>query len=377
MAHPIAGVNEYRYGECGYIVDGALLKNNVKLKNIRIYKQRSVNIYDLMDYDTNVIYQYVRITGYDSNTNVLDYSKTDDEILNEIPVNTFFVRGYNNDMSVTGFVIRFQHNKVCLADGRYMFDMYVPECNINPPEIGEVTVSTIAIGSTTVTGTISSSSGSLDTTGMVVTMVLEGVTYTATLDGRNFTFNNVLVTETGTAVITITSPKYVTKEISVPVVSEADSDYVTMYAVSGPAMTNNGDGTYSYTLSSTVHGRGSNVVVQVQNIIGTIYNPDVNVDNSGNIKVTQTDNTDFDIIIVGPTNERTVYNTPLVWVTSGSNFSMSIQYTTHLKQSPSLSVYDASGQMVQVLVIIDNLDNITLESSENFIGKVVITGVTA
>jgi hypothetical protein len=66
MAHPIADVNEYRYGECGYIVDGALLKNNVKLKNVRIYKQRSVNIFDLMDYDTNVLYQYVRITGYDT-----------------------------------------------------------------------------------------------------------------------------------------------------------------------------------------------------------------------------------------------------------------------------------------------------------------------
>jgi hypothetical protein len=56
---------------------------------------------------------------------------------------------------------------------------------------------------------------------------------------------------------------------------------------------------------------------------------------------------------------------------------MSIPYSTHLKHSPSLSVYDASGQLVQVLVGIDNVDNITLNSSENFTGKVVITGVTA
>lgn len=377
MAHPIAGVNEYRYGECGYIVDGALLKNNVKLKNIRIFKQRSVNIFDLMDYDTNVIYQYVRITGYDSNNDVLDYSKTDDELLNEIPVNTFFVRGYNSDMSVTGFVIRFQNNKVCLADGRYMFDMYVPECSIGPIDIGEVTVSTIAIGTTTVTGTISAVSGSLDTTGMVVTMEIEGVTYTATLDGRNFTFTDVVVTETGNAVITITSPKYNTKEVDVPIVSEADTDYVTMYAVSGTQMTDNGDGTYTFTLANTVHNRGSNVVVQIQNINGTIYNPDVSVDNSGNITVTQTDNTDYDIIIVGPTNVRTVYSTSLVWSASGSDFIMSIPYSTHLKQSPSLSVYDSAGNFVQVLVSIDNSDNITLESSENFTGKVVITGVTA
>ncbi len=376
MAHPIAGVNEYRYGECGFIVDGALLKNNVKLKNIRIYKQRSVNIFDLMDYDTMVIYQRVRITGYNSNSELLDYSKTDDELLNEIPVDTFFVRGYNSDMSVTGFVIRFQNNKVCLADGRYMFDMYIPECSIGPVDIGTVTVSTIAIGTTTVSGTISTVSGSLDTTGMVVTMVIEGVTYTASLDGSNFTFSDVVVTETGTAVITITSPVYNTKDVSVPIVETSDSDYVTIYAVSSSQMTNNGDGTYSFTLSNTVHQRGSNIVVQIQNVNGTIYNPDLVVDSSGNITVTQSDNTDYDIIIVGPTNQRTVYSTALSWTISGSDFTMSIPYSTHLKQSPSISVYDSVGHMVQVLVSIDNSDNITLESSENFTGKVVITGIT-
>lgn len=111
MAKPIAGINEYPYGICGFIVDGALLKNGTVLKNVRIYKQRSIHMYDLIDPNTNVIYQKVQITGYDTSNRILDYNKTDDELLASIPVNSFLfvviiMQCLNTDLLSVFFIIK-------------------------------------------------------------------------------------------------------------------------------------------------------------------------------------------------------------------------------------------------------------------------------
>lgn len=375
MAKPIAGINDYPYGVCGFIVDGALLKNGTKLKNVRIYKQRSINIFDLIDPVTEVVYQKVQLTGYNTSSRVLDYSLTDDALLDMIPVNSFFVRGYNDAMSEYGFVIRFLYNKVVLSNGIYLYDMYTPECSIPTPDLGSIVVNTVTVDSTTVTGSVSAASGTLNEDGMIVTLTTpEGLEYTTTVHNRVFTFTDVVFENPGMGTITVTSPHY--NEASVPfevLPSGEDTDFTTQVPVSASQFVDNGDGTFSYTLSATVHNRGSDLVLQIQSPNGVIYDPQVSVDSSGNITIVQDSAQDLDIVIIGPTDQTSVYSTELVWVANGSEFEMEIPFSTHNKPTPSLSVYDGTN-LVSITVEIDDSDNITLISNEDFTGKVVIAG---
>lgn len=375
MAKPIAGINDYPYGICGFIVDGALLKNGTKLKNVRIYKQRSINVFDLIDPVSEVVYQKVQLTGYNTSNRVLDYSLTDDQLLDLIPVNSFFVRGYNDSMSQYGFVIRFLYNKVVLSNGIYLFDMYTPECSIPTPDLGSIVVNTITVDSTTVTGSISSGSGTLNEDGMIVTLTTpEGVEYTTTVHNRVFTFDNVQFVSPGMGTITVTSPHYNTATVPFEVLpSGADSDFTTHVPVAASQFVDNGDGTFSYVLNESEHNRGTDLVLQIQSPNGVIYNPDVSVDANGNVTITQDVAQDLDVIIIGPTDQTTVYSTSLVWVASGSEYEMVIPFSTHNKPTPSLSVYDGT-KLVAITVEIDDTDNITLISNGNFAGKVVIAG---
>lgn len=375
MAKPIAGINDYPYGVCGFIVDGALLKNGTKLKNVRIYKQRSINVFDLIDPVSEVVYQKVQLTGYNTSNRVLDYSLTDDELLDLIPVNSFFVRGYNDSLSQYGFVIRFLYNKVVLSNGIYLFDMYTPECNIPTPDIGSIVVNTVTVDSTTVTGSVSAASGTLNEDGMIVTLTTpEGVEYTTTVHNRVFTFDNVQFVNPGMGTITVTSPHYNTASVPFEVLpSGVDTDFTTDVPVAANQFVDNGNGTFSFALNESVHNRGTDLVLQIQSPNGVIYNPDVSVDANGNITITQDSAQDLDVIIIGPTDQTSVYSTALVWVANGGVYEMDIPFSTHNKPTPSLSVYDGT-KLVAITVEIDDSDNITLISNDNFTGKVVIAG---
>lgn len=377
MAKPIAGINDYPYGVCGFIVDGALLKNGTVLKNVRIYKQRSINMFDLIDPTTNIVYQKVQITGYDTSNRILDYSLSDDELLTKIPVNTFFVRGYNNAMSQYGFVIRFLYNKVVLSDGShaYLYDMYTPECSIPTPDLGTIIVNTVTVDSTTVTGSVSAASGSLNEDGMVVTLTTpEGRVYTTNVVNRVFTFTDVIFENVGTGTITVTSPHYNTATVPFDVEpSGTDSDYVTIYPVAASQFIDNGDGSFSYTLPESTHQRGADLVIQIQDPNGLIYSSTVNVDSTGNVTITQMVAEDVDIIMIGDTDQLDVYSEPLVWTLNGSVYQMDIPSSTHNKQNVAISVYDGT-ELISTTVEIDSSDNITLTSNDNFSGKVVIAG---
>ncbi len=375
MAKPIAGINDYPYGICGFIVDGALLKNGTKLKNVRIYKQRSINVYDLIDPVSEVVYQKVQLTGYNTSNRVLDYSLSDDELLDLIPVNSFFVRGYNDSMSQYGFVIRFLYNKVVLSNGIYLYDMYTPECSIPTPDLGSIVVNTVTVDSTTVIGSVSAASGTLNEDGMIVTLTTpEGVEYTTTVHNRVFTFNNVQFVDPGMGTITVTSPHYNTATVPFEVFpSGTDSDFTTHVPVSANQFVDNGDGTFSYVLNESEHNRGTDLVLQIQSPNGVIYNPDVSVDASGNVTITQDVAQDLDVIIIGPTDQTSVYSTALVWVANGATFEMEIPFSEHNKPTPSLSVYDGT-KLVAITIEIDDSDNITLISNDDFAGKVVIAG---
>lgn len=375
MAKPIAGTNDYPYGVCGFMVSGALLKNGTKLKNMRIYKQRSIHMFDLIDPISKKVYQKVQLTGYNTSNRVLDYSLSDDNLLDMIPKNSFFVRGYNDSLSEQGFVIRFLSNKIVLSDGTYLYNMYTPECAIPIPDLGTIIVNTVTVDSTTVSGSVSSISGILNEEGMVVTLTTpEGLVYTTNVVNRVFNFNDVVFEHTGIGTIVITSPHYKTATVPFDVLpSGTDSDFVTNIPVAAAQFVDNGNGTFTFNLSESEHNRGTDLVIQIQNPNGLVYEPEVRVKSTGDISITQLIAEDMDIVIIGKSEQSSVFSTDLVWVSDGSSYKMDIPFTVHDKQNPSVTVYDGI-EVVSITIEVDSTDNITLYSNDDFTGKVVVAG---
>lgn len=377
MAKPIAGINDYPYGVCGYVVDGVHLRDGTTMKSLRIYKQRSDVMYDLIDPKTNNIYQKVLITGQDKNGAILDYNKSNDEILSVIPKNTFFIRGYNDLHTREGFVVRFLLNKVILSTGRTLYDMYTPTCEIPLPNIENIILDPIQVNDTSISGSISSSSGPINPDGMIVKITLpDGTEYETTVDGSgNFTFSPVQIDSTGEAVVTITSPNYNDAQVTVPVLADdEDSDYVSSIKLSPQNFISDGSGNFNATIPASLHHRGADLVIQLQQINSDVMFSSVSVNSTGDITITQTEASSMEVIIIGKTLQTAPHKESLVWIDNlDGTFSCSISQLQHTKQHISFSIYEGTS-IVTVEVQIDDSDNLVLTSLENFTGYIVITG---
>ena len=172
-------------------------------------------------------------------------------------------------------------------------------------------------------------------------------------------------------------------------ITPTDSEYVSTTVASPSDFTQVGSD-YVYTLSSAVHQRGSNIIVQLQGQTGTVQNADVQVDSAGNITLSLADvpTTNINVVIIGETTLSTPYNRLINkadWTASGQEFTLSIPQATH-GQVPGaifIAVYEntvdsatstSPYQIVAVQTSIDSSGNITLTSSVQFSGKTVISG---
>lgn len=374
MAKPIAGINDYPYGVCGYVVDGAFI-NGSKHKNLRIYKQRSDVMFDLIDPGTGTIYRKLLITGINTQREILDYAKSNDEILNEIPKNTFFVRGYNDSKTIQGFAIRFLLNKIILSTGRALYDIYTPTCTLPLPNIDNIVVSPITVNDTEITGVLTSSDGAIDTTDMVVTITLpDGSEHIATVnpDGT-FILSPVDLSTPGTVTITITSPKYNDASTTVQILDDdEDSDYVIGIQLQSTDFVADGD-EYVATVPASLHMKGTDLVVQLHETSGDVYFSTVNVVN-GDITIRQNSRDAVQVVIIGSTLKTTPYSGALVWTSNGDGTSSaSIPKSVHQKENISFSVYD-SNYIVTVEAVINADEDLVLTSNEEFAGTIVIAG---
>lgn len=121
MGKPIAGRDKFPFGTDGIVVAGAKLQDGTVLNDIRISKQRSVLVFDLLDGDT--VHQKLSITSNDVNGAELDIAGDDADLADSLAPGTFFVRAVTSADEQRGFVIRFQLNKVIVSNGPYVFDM--------------------------------------------------------------------------------------------------------------------------------------------------------------------------------------------------------------------------------------------------------------
>lgn len=378
MARPIAGINEYPYGVCGYIANGVHFHDHTKTTNLRIYKQRSDVMFDLIDPSTEIVYQKLLLTGVDVTGVFLDYSLSDSQLVNMIPRNTFFVRGYNPQHTIEGFVIRFLTNKKILSNGKVLYDMYIPECGIPPIDISNIIANPIKNGDTSITGVITVPSGTVNTNGMVITATLPDgreVTGIVNPDG-SFVIDTVTpIVGPGTVTIKVTSPNYNDKSVTVPIImDDQDSDYVTSISIPSSEQQQSGN-VFVSTIPASVHGRGNDIVIQLQSLDQTdfvLYDADVSVVN-GNITVTKYDDTPYRAVIIGKTLKTTPYVAPLAWTASGEKFLMNIAASEHGKKNISFTVYEGN-KVVMLEVDLESDEEIILHSNIELTGKIVIVG---
>ncbi|SOK58496.1 hypothetical protein [Yersinia phage fHe-Yen9-04] len=168
-----------------------------------------------------------------------------------------------------------------------------------------------------------------------------------------------------------------------------DTPYVTTISATPAEFTQVGSN-YVYTLPATEHGRGNNIMIQLQGTNGSVENADVVVDSSGNITVSvgTVPTSNVNVVIIGETNMTTPYSQLINksdWTTSGSEFALSIPQSVH-GQAPGaifITVYQntvdsatstSPYSLVAVETAIDSSGNVTLKTNVTFSGKVVLSG---
>lgn len=121
MGKPIAGRNKSPFGVAGINVDAAVLSDGTKLTNVRISKQRSVNVFDLLSADGSTLYPFVKITGVDADGVNLDPAEDAAALADVLAPGSFCISIVDADENVLGFAVRLLLNKVVLQDGSVVF----------------------------------------------------------------------------------------------------------------------------------------------------------------------------------------------------------------------------------------------------------------
>lgn len=159
MGKPIAGRNKSPFGVDGINVDAAVLSDGTQLTNVRISKQRSINVFDLISADGATLYPFVKITGVDAtgaNLSVADDAAT---LAGKLANGSFCISIVDTAGDVVGFAIRLLLNKVVLQDGSVQFlTDYTGQGELTVAVTGvTVAPSTLAVlvgGTSTLTATI-------------------------------------------------------------------------------------------------------------------------------------------------------------------------------------------------------------------------------
>lgn len=172
-------------------------------------------------------------------------------------------------------------------------------------------------------------------------------------------------------------------------VEEDTEEYIVQSHVVAADWVDNGDSTSTVQISAETHGKGPEIVVQVQMLDGSLVIPAVQIDDIGNITLTQTTGpTNCNVVIIGETDMTAPYTGSIAkdeWVTVDDHFELSIPQSTHQQASGALfvSCYEnvvdgptstSPWNLVGIQMQIDSESNIILKSSKAFSGKVVITG---
>ena len=213
MGKPIAGRDKFPYGAEGIVVAGAKLQDGTVLTDIRISKQRSVLVFDLLDAGT--VHQKLSITSKDEAGVELDISGDDADLAASLKPGTFFVRAVNTAGVQRGFVVRFQLKKVIVSDGESVFDM-----DYSKGTDGQVKVASVSLTPSTLSLAVGATSQ----------LTFEVLPANATNKAVSFSSSSANATVSATGLVTAVSAGSATITVTTADGSKTDTTVVTVTA---------------------------------------------------------------------------------------------------------------------------------------------------
>lgn len=120
MGKPIADRGQYPFNVGGILTNGAKYNDDIYVKSLYIYKQRSYNIYDLID-DGGYVYEFMELVYRNEEGFIMDYYDIDINLSQSLKNGTFYIKEQDPERNIYGFSTLYQYNKIKIHDGNYIF----------------------------------------------------------------------------------------------------------------------------------------------------------------------------------------------------------------------------------------------------------------
>lgn len=120
MGKPIAGRGQRPFNIGGILVNGAKDGEETFIKDIYIYKQRSYNVYDLID-ELGQVHEYMTLVYRNADGKLLNYTDLDFDLTNSLADKTFYIKEQDPKRGIFGFSTLYQYNKIKVQTGDYIF----------------------------------------------------------------------------------------------------------------------------------------------------------------------------------------------------------------------------------------------------------------
>lgn len=263
MGKPIAGRNKSPFGVNGINVDAAVLADGTKLTNVRISKQRSINMFDLLSADGATLYPFVKISGVDKDGVNLDPADDNDTLADNLANGTFCISIVDTAGDVLGFAVRLLLNKVTLQDGSTVFladytgqgqaavavtgvDVAPATAALNVGATQQLTATVAPTDATDKTVAWTSSAPSIatvSTSGLVTAVANGSATITATTTDGSFTDTSAITVTTAVtgvdltpATVTLSLAGTTTQQLTATVAPATASNQAVTYVSSAPSI---------------------------------------------------------------------------------------------------------------------------------------------
>lgn len=372
------------YSRDGFVVNGFKDSDGIlHMSNIRIYKQRSMTMFDLIDTTTNKIYQKVFITTTVGNTvDILDYSNTDINLAQQIKKNSFFIRNFSKEKGYYGFIIRVMKHKVTIDSSInishyiYNYDLYIKD----EPKVFSLTYSQPSVGDTSFSLLVNGQF--LDPNQMVVTMELEdGTIYTGTNVGFQVNFSNILLT--GTKInIHVEATGAIDYDEIIPLKDiPISTDIITEYIVSTNDWVDDGHGSFANTILPSEHNRGTLFAIQTfdqgSNDMSFIEST---LDYTGGLTLTKYDTNPTRVVFAasssdGAFNSTVINIDPVNWIPVVGGFQYSIPASSVPSEFGIFNIWVDDGTRYTLAysdLTVDFNNNIILSSTSAYKGKLIL-----
>lgn len=370
------------YSRDGFVINGFKDSDGIlHMSNMRIYKQRSMTMFDLIDIGTNKIYQKVFITTTVGSTQeILDYSNTDVNLAQQINKNSFFIRNFDKTKRYYGFIIRIMSNKVTI-DSSFGISHYIYNYDLvikDEPKIFSLTYVTPHITDTSFNVIVNGQFIDPTTITAKITMS-DGTIYNGSVSGYQVSFNNIVFVGTEFDIL-VEAEGAIDYHETIDIIGDGIIyDNITDVIVTSNKWSATQNDMFAYTILPSEHNRGTTFAIQTyDNDSDDLEFVQAGLDITGGITLHRTAPANTKVVIAGNSFDHnvTVVNLDAQnWVQTSEGYQYSIMASDVPAEFGIFNIWISNGVSYDLSFSDLNIDfsnNIILNSNIPYTGKLVL-----